>query len=120
MAEYKGRIDVAAGQRFLADHFDSYSKKQEPGERSLCGHVDLSNRGLKPWAPAYGPMGAVQNKVADAALAKNMAFTAHFGHACGVKFKADEHLRKHSDFAWQKGVLKDIPAPGWTTVRASS
>lgn len=120
MAEHKGRINVAAGQKFLADHYDSFSKKQEPGERSLCGHIDLSNRGLKPWAPPFGPMGAVQNKVADAAMAKNMAFTAHFGHACGIKFKADDHLKKHTDYAWQKGVLKDIPAPGWTTVKASA
>jgi hypothetical protein len=120
MQEHKGKIDVAAGQRFLADHYDSYSKKIEPGERSLCGHIDLSQRGLKPWSPPYGPFGAVQNKVTDAAMAKNMAFTAHFGHACGIKFKADDHLKKHNDFAWQKGVLKDIPAPGWTVVKAVS
>jgi hypothetical protein len=120
MQEYQGRIDVAAGQKFLADHYDSYSKKVEPGERSLCGHIDLSHRGLRPWSPPFGPFGAVQNKVADATLAKNMSFTAHFGHACGIKFKADEHLRKHTDFAWQKGVLKDIPAPGWTTFKAAT
>lgn len=120
MQENKGKIDVAAGQRFLADHYDSFTKKNEPGERSLCGHIDLSPRGLKPWSPPYGPFGAVQNKVTDAAMAKNMSFTAHFGHACGIKFRADEYFRKHNDFAWQKGVLKDIPAPGWTVVKAAS
>jgi hypothetical protein len=119
MSENKGRIDVSAGHRFLADHYDPYSKQLDPGERTLCGHVDLSRRGLKPWSPPFGPFGAVQNKVADSAMAKNMSFTAHFGHACGLKFKADDYFRKHTDFMWQKGTLKDIPAPGWTLVKAS-
>jgi len=30
MAENKGKIDVAAGQRFLADHYDSYQKRSSP------------------------------------------------------------------------------------------
>src|SRR5208282_3687273 len=33
MAENKGKIDVAAGQRFLADHYDTYTKKEEADER---------------------------------------------------------------------------------------
>ena len=28
--ENKGRIDVAMAQRFLADHFDTYTKKEDP------------------------------------------------------------------------------------------
>ena len=27
MNEYKGRIDVAAGQKFLADHYDTFDRK---------------------------------------------------------------------------------------------
>src|SRR5215471_181287 len=49
MAENKGRIDVALGQKFLADHFDSFDTKVEPSERTLCGHIELSARGSKPW-----------------------------------------------------------------------
>lgn len=120
MAENKGKIDVAAGQKFLADHYDVVTKRQEPAEHTLCGHVDLSSRGMKGWSPPYGPFGAVQNKVTDAALAKSLSFTAHQGHACGMRFRADEYLKKHPNYAWQKGVLKDIPAPGWTTVKAVS
>ena len=65
MAENKGKIDVAAAQRFLADHYDTFDKKIEPDERTLCGHIDLSPRGSKPWQPEYGPAGAVQNKAAN-------------------------------------------------------
>ena len=115
MAEYKGKIDVAAAQRFLADHYDTLEKKEEADERTLCGHVDLSPRGLPPWELPYGPAGAVQNKVADAALAGRMSFTAAAGHACGINFKASEHLRKHAEFSWEKPLLRDMDAYPWTT-----
>jgi hypothetical protein len=93
MAEYKGRIDVALAERFLADHYDTYEKKDDPNERTLCGHVDLSPRGSKNWQPPYGPAGAVQNKVADATMAEHMTLAAAAGHSCGINFNAAEHLR---------------------------
>jgi Phospholipase B len=114
MAENRGKIDVAAAERFLADHFDTYQKKNEPNERTLCGHVDLSPRGSLPWQPPYGVAGAVQNKAADAAMAERLSFAAAAGHACGLDFKAAEHLRRHPEFDWQKKYLKDVPARPWT------
>ncbi len=48
MAENKGKIDVAAAQKFMADHYDTYLKKDSPSERTLCGHIDLSTRGSSP------------------------------------------------------------------------
>jgi hypothetical protein len=118
MEEYKGKIDVQAAQRFLADHYDTYAKKEDPNERTLCGHVDLSPRGVPPWQPAYGPAGAVQNKVIDATLAGQMSFAAAAGHACGIDFKAAEHLQRHAEFAWQKEYLRDLTAHRWTTFKS--
>lgn len=118
MAANKGKIDVAAGQRFLADHFDTFSGKTEPSERTLCGHIDLSPRGSKPWQPPYGIAGAVQNKVADAALIERMSFTAAMGHSCGIDFHASEFLKKHPEFAWEKDILQDLPSHPWTTFRS--
>src|SRR5258708_33491765 len=64
----KGKIDVAMAEQFLADHFDSFEKKQQADERSLCGHVDASARGVKEWVwDAYNPGGAVQGKATDSA-----------------------------------------------------
>lgn len=117
MKENKGRIDVAAGKRFLADHFDSLDKKIEPSERTLCGHVDLSARGAKPYWGVYQPAGAVQNKVASAAMAEQMTFSAAMGHSCGINFKAAKHLKDHPDFAWEKDVLKDLDSHAWTTFK---
>jgi hypothetical protein len=120
MEEYKGKIDVAAGQKFLADHYDSFAKKEDPSERTLCGHVDLSPRGAQPWQPPYGIAGAVQNKVADAAMAEEMSFTAASGHACGLDFHAAAHLKAHPEFAWQKELLRDMPSGQWTTFRSGN
>jgi len=120
MEENKGRIDVEAAKRFLADHFDTHTGKVEPSERTLCGHVDLSPRGLPTWEPPYGIAGAVQNKVADAELAEQMSFTAAAGHACGISFKAAAHLAQHPEFVWQKGLLGDMDAYPWKVFKAQS
>ena len=119
MAEYKGKIDVAAAQRFLADHYDTYQKKEEPNERTLCGHVDLSPRGMKGWVPAYGIAGAVQNKVADATMAATLSLSGSAGHACGIDFKAAKHLAQHAEFSWQKELLRDMKSRPWTTFEAA-
>lgn len=120
MAQYKGKIDVAAAQRFLADHYDTFEKKEDIDERTLCGHIDLSPRGDPGWQPPYGAAGAVQNKVADATLAERMSFTAARGHACGISFNAAEYLAKHPGFAWQKPLLRDMDAFPWTTFTIAS
>jgi hypothetical protein len=115
MAENKGKIDVPAAQRFLADHYDTFARKNDPNERSVCGHVDLSPRGMPPWQPPYGIAGAVQNKVADASMAEHMSLTASAGHSCGIHFKAPRHLRLHPEFSWQKEYLRDMNSRPWTT-----
>ncbi len=110
----KGKIDVAFGKKYLSDHWDSFAKKNDPSERTLCGHIDLSPRGEKPWQPEFGTAGAVQNKVTDAAMAGKMTFEAAMGHACGIRFNASEHLKLHPEFAWEKTFLRDLVPYPWT------
>ena len=119
MAENKGKIDLAMAQKFMGDHYDSYLKKDSPSERTLCGHVDLSPRGMGDWQKPYGIAGAVQNKAADSAMAEKLMFTAAAGHACGRDFKASAHLKAHPEFAWEKPYLRDMNAYPWTTFQAS-
>ncbi|HXR97498.1 MAG TPA: C45 family peptidase [Terriglobales bacterium] len=115
MAQYKGKIDVAAAQKFEADHYDTFLKKDNaPSERTLCGHHDLSPRGETP----YNDSGAVQNKAIDSDMAAKMEFTAASGHACGMNFNSAAWLAAHPQFAWQKSVLKDMDAFPWTTITA--
>ncbi|HET8827292.1 MAG TPA: C45 family peptidase [Terriglobales bacterium] len=118
MSENKGKIDAAAAQRFLGDHYDVIEKKDDPDERTLDGHIDLSPRGDADWIGPYGANGAVQNKAADAGMIEKMSFTAAAGHACGENFKAAEHLSSHPEYSWQKSVQRDMDAHPWTTFSA--
>ena len=119
MTEHKGKIDVNLGQRFLGDHFDTFTGKIDPNERTLCGHIDLSSRGSEPWQKPYGTAGAVQSKVADSAMAEQMSLSASMGHSCGIHFKAAKHLEAHPEFAWEQSVLKDLDSHKWTVFRSA-
>jgi hypothetical protein len=119
MAGSKGKIDAALAEQFESDHYDSFQKKEEANERTLCGHVETSPRGVKEWDwGPYHPGGTVQAKAADATMAKKMAFVARAGHACGANFKAAEFLAAHPEYAWQKPVLTDMMAGPWTEFRS--
>jgi len=63
-------------------------------------------------------VGAVQSKVSDAAMAEAMTLRASLGHSCGIGFKAAGHLRKHTEFAWERPALRDMPSRPWTTFSA--
>jgi hypothetical protein len=119
MRENKGKIDVAAGQRFLGDHMDTFTGKVQASERTLCGHLEFSKRGMGAWQPPFAPAGTVQNKVTDAAMAGQMSFTALAGHACGISYKARPHLKEHPEFDWQRALLRDLDAGVWTTFSAT-
>ncbi len=119
MAENKGRIDLAAAEKFESDHYDTYDKKVEPSDRTLCGHVDLSPRGMTGWEPPFAPAGTVQNKATTAAMAEKMQMVAAAGHACGIDFKAAPHLAAHPDFNWEKDILSDMDSRPWTEFEAT-
>ncbi|MFN7937848.1 MAG: C45 family peptidase [Bryobacteraceae bacterium] len=120
LEQNKGKIDVELAKRFLADHYDVIEQKESPGERTLCGHIDLSPRGLKPWADEFAPVGAVQAKAASAAMLKQMTFAAAQGHSCGIHFKASAHLARHKLYGWQKPYLRDLPSRPWTVFQAGT
>jgi Phospholipase B len=119
MQQNKGRIDVEMAKKFLADHLDSYEKKEDADERSLCGHVDNSVRGVKQWEwGAYDPGGAVQGKAADSTMAARMSLVARAGHPCGADFLAKDFLEQHPEYNWQKPILRDMKAGPWTIFAA--
>jgi hypothetical protein len=119
IAERKGRIDVAAAKRFMADHDDAVAQKLDaPSERTLCGHVDRSRRGMKPWQDEFAPAGTVQAKAADGDMVREMTLEAAIGHPCGIGFEAAAHLAQYPQFAWQKDLLRDLPSHPWTRFAA--
>lgn len=114
MAEFKGKIDAEAGKQFEADKYDIIEKRDGPTERSLCGTVDDSPRGIPEWdwGPFY-PGGTVQAKVADASMLTKMQMWAAIGRPCTNDFKADAYLAQHPEHAWAKGLLRDMASGPW-------
>jgi hypothetical protein len=114
MAEYKGRIDVEAAKKFETDDFDSFAKKQGANDRSLCGAVESSPRGVPEWDwPAYFPGGTVQAKVMDARMAEKMQLWGSYGHACAPDFIAEDFLKRRKEYEWARGLLRDMKAGDW-------
>jgi Phospholipase B len=113
--ENKGKLDVALAQQMLGDHVDTFEKKTEANERTLCGHVDGTARGVAiwGWGPNY-PGGAVQGKATDSNMTKQMRLVARLGHPCGEDFYAQPFLAAHPEFAWQAPYLRDMKAGPWS------
>jgi len=119
MSSHKGSIDATAAEQFLADHEDSYLKKEQPDQRTLCGHVDVVKEGIPQWDwPPYYPGGAVQGKVTTSDMAEKMTLIAHAGHPCGEDFLAAPFLAAHPEFSYLKPVLRDMKAGPWTTFKS--
>ena len=119
MEQNKGKIDNILARQFLADHFDSFQNKEEANERTLCGHVETSPRGIPEWGwDKFHPGGAVQGKAMDAPMQKNMSFVARYGHSCGADFVAADFLKAHPEYEWQKPHLQDMKAGPWTEFKA--
>ena len=119
IAQNKGSIDTTFAEHFLSDHLDSYTGKVDAAERSLCGHVDLSPRGVPEWDQGpYTPFGAVQGKVTDSDMTASMSFIAHAGHPCGEDFIAAPFLAAHPDYQWMAPILKDMKSGPWTVFAA--
>ena len=117
--ENKGKIDVELAEKMLGDHTDGFEKKEAVNERTLCGHTDLSPRGVKEWGwTPYFPGGAVQGKATDGTMTKEMRIAARMGHPCGGDFLAKPFLAAHPEYAWQEPYLRDMKAGPWTEFRS--
>jgi hypothetical protein len=115
MAKYKGQIDIEVAKTMEADKFDVIQGKEDPNERTLCGSVELSPRGVPEWDwGKFFPGGTVQAKVMDSNQAKKMQFWAAMGHPGGPDFVAAEHLKLHPDHEWMRGLLHDLKGQPWT------
>ncbi|HKQ75746.1 MAG TPA: C45 family peptidase [Blastocatellia bacterium] len=114
MAEYKGRIDVEAAKKFETESFDAFAKKQGANDRTLCGAVESSPRGVPEWDwPAFFPGGTVQAKVMDARMAEKMQILGSYGHACAPDFIAEDFLKQRKEYEWMRGLLRDMKTGDW-------
>jgi len=115
IAESKSRIDVETVKRMEGDTYDSFEKKDGANERSLCGCVERSARGIPEWDwGKFYPGGTVQAKAVDSHMAETMQFWAAMGHPCGYDFVAATFLQERPEYGWMKGLLNDMKSNPWT------
>jgi Phospholipase B len=114
IAEHKGKIGLDLAKAFETDDFDVITQQHGTNERTLCGRVEISPRGVPEWdwGPYY-PGGTVQSKVIDGTLAGKMAFWGQIGHH-GSDFIADQFLKEHSEYDWARGLIKDLKCQPWS------
>jgi len=114
----KGRIDLDLAKAFQTDGLDVIAEKNEPNERTLCGRVEVSPRGVPEWDwdPFY-PGGTIHSKVTDGSLADRLAFWGQMGHH-GSDFLADPFLKDHQEYEWMRGLLRDLKNGEWCRFEA--
>ena len=78
LEENRGRITVRQAQDFLADDYDVYLRKRQPGSRTLCRHYELDAEPFGGPEP-FEPSGTFDGKVVDSELAKKLTFLARLG-----------------------------------------
>jgi hypothetical protein len=121
MKQNKGRIDINLAKRFEADHYDVVRKREGGSANTLCGHVDLDQRGCPEWDWAtFYPGGTVNAKVADSQLAKRMTMWASAGHPCGTGFRLEPFLKDHPEYSWSRDIAGDMPSGAWTMFSINS
>jgi hypothetical protein len=114
MKEHYGRIDASLARQMLADHYDTYLQKEQPGGRTICGHHELDDGSVPGTGRAFRPSGAFDGKVVDSDMAKAWQIWAKWGGSCNLGFNAADFLQKHPQYEWLKGYLPDLPVEPWT------
>ena len=109
MEEYYGTLDVDAAEKILADHYDVYLEQEDhPCSRTVEGHYELDAFEYWPARLPYRPQGAVDGKVTDSDLAKDLSLWARYGSSSGMAFDADAFMREHiqwddlADYIWSR------------------
>lgn len=115
LEQHHGHIDAGVGQAMIGDTYDVYLGFNNPSMRTICSHYDadplhfLSSHGVP-----FNPFGSVDAKLVTGEDVLKMSMWGRFGRADGAPFDADEHIRQHRQFDWQKGYLKSRPSQPWT------
>jgi hypothetical protein len=117
--DYRGKVDASIAKVILADHYDVYLQEADnPCSRTIDGHYELDPFQYWQARRPYSPQGAVDGKVMDSDMAKNMTFVARWGNSSGMPFDADKFLEEHPQWNDLAGFLKDRPTEPWTRFKA--
>ncbi|WP_118178854.1 C45 family autoproteolytic acyltransferase/hydolase [Paraburkholderia phosphatilytica] len=117
---HHGKIDMDVAKEMIADHHDVYlDRADNPCSRTICGHLELDDArfGGSDQGP-FNPWGANDGKVVDSEMARNLSFWARWGHPCGRPFDAQAFMKRHPQWNWLNGYMRDRPSWPWTRFEA--
>lgn len=119
LPQLHGTIDDDVAKRILADKFDPYLGYVNASSRNICAHYDVDPQYYADdphgvWNVPFFPGGSCDGKCANGDDIKALHMWGIFGRADGEPFDADEFMRQHPQWSWQKGYLYDRPSQPWT------
>ena len=118
--KFRGRINARIARKMISDHYDVYLERKNPSSRTICGHFEVDKAefgGSEKQAPYY-PRGSNDGKVADSDMVRNLSLCARWGHACGKRFNADAFIRRHPQWEWLEGRMRNRPSHPWSVFSA--
>ncbi len=119
MEKFKGTIDTEVAKKVLSDHYDVYLQRDDnPCSRTIEGHYELDPMQYWPARRPYSPQGALDGKVMDSTMAKDMTFEARWGSSSGMAFDATSFLKSHQQWNSLAGYLEDRPSQPWTQFKS--
>ena len=106
--KYIGTINIQNAKEIISDHYDTHLARIEMTSRTICKHSESDIQSK------FQPIGCTDAKVVDTEMALNMEFYGIFGSACGRKFSAKEHIKKHPEYKHWAPFLQDFPKYKWS------
>ena len=121
MNENRGLIDAEVAKAILADHYDVYLEKADnPCSRTVDGHYEIDPFQYWQARRPYSPQGAVDGKVMDSDMAKELSFVARWGNSSGMPFDAEAFFVAHPQWNYLDGYIKDRPTQPWTLFKVDA
>ena len=102
-------IDLSYAKKILSDHYDSSENAVRKGIRSICKHKEVEK------GKDFNFSGAVDGKVVDSTLARQMRFIGRMGSSCGRVFNKSDY----PDGEW-KHVTLNMPKYDWVTLKGTA
>ena len=115
---HKGKLNVEAAQKIIADHYDVYLNKENPCSRTCCAHYELDAREYmsdQSRPKPFQPRGALDGNVVDTTMAKAMSFSLRWGNSCGIPFDKNKFCDENRVWNYLRPYLEDRLQQPWTT-----
>jgi hypothetical protein len=115
---YKGKINIENSKKIMADHYDTYLRRNEENGRVICNHSEKDIRNCR-YLP-YDLFGCTDGKVVNTEMAKKMRFAGRFGSSCGRPFSIKKHVKDHPEMKKWKPHVRDFESYNWININNKS